>query len=195
MHADGYSSDVHPGGGPLGNNIQMVSRVGITRAPGGQCATLTFDSEHRLVALCAAMTGFRIHLIEPRSLRLLAEYKLPMRPSSYDAIIKRDKSYIMEDSSGAYFYLDEQDRVVMAASDQTVRRISHSQDDNGNWSFQVDDAWDLSNDVPHDCTTLTNWEPEGECDPVTAVMPDHRAYLVGYPTRSPRHPESRQRRG
>ena len=23
MHADGYSSDVHPGGGPLGNNVQM----------------------------------------------------------------------------------------------------------------------------------------------------------------------------
>ena len=70
MHSDGYSSDVHPGGGPLGNNIQMNSRVGITTAPGGQCATLTFDSKHRLVALCAAMTGFRLHLIEPRSLRL-----------------------------------------------------------------------------------------------------------------------------
>ena len=182
MHADGYSSDVHPGGGPLGNNIQMISRVGITRAPGGQCATLTFDSEQRLVALCAAMTGFRLHLIEPRSLRLLAEYKLPMRPSSYDAIIQRDKSYIMEDSSGAYFYLDEQDRVVMAASDQTVRRISHSEDANGNWSFQTDDIWDLSDDVPHDCTTPTNWEPEGECDPITAVMPDHGG-LIWWVTR------------
>ena len=32
MHSDGYSSDVHPGHGPLGNNVQMVSRVGITTA-------------------------------------------------------------------------------------------------------------------------------------------------------------------
>ena len=182
MHADGYSSDVHPGGGPLGNNIQMISRVGITTAPGGQCATLTFDSEHRLVALCAAMTGFRIHLIEPRSLRLLAEYKLPIRPSSYDAIIKRDQSYIMEDSSGAYFYLDQLDRVVMAASDQTIRRISHSQDTNGNWSFTTEDLWDLSKTVPHDCTTPTNWQPEGECDPITAVMPDHNG-LIWWVTR------------
>ena len=182
MHSDGYSSDVHPGGGPLGNNIQMISRVGITTAPGGQCATLTFDSKHRLVALCAAMTGFRLHLIEPRSLRLLAEYKLPIRPSSYDAIIKRDKSYIMEDSSGAYFYLDDQDRVVMAASDQTIRRIGHRQDASGTWSFETQDLWDLSDEVPHDCTTPTNWEPDGECDPITAVMPDHDG-LIWWVTR------------
>jgi hypothetical protein len=182
MHSDGYSSDVHPTDGPLGNNIQMISRVGITTVPGGQCATLTFDSEHRLVALCAGMTGFRIHLIEHRTLRLLAEYKLPTRPSSYDALIHRDKSYIMEDSSGAYFYLDNEDRVVMAASDQTIRRIGHSQDANGNWSFQTEDLWDLSGDVPHDCTTPTNWEPEGECDPITAVMPDHGG-LIWWVTR------------
>lgn len=182
MHSDGYSSDVHPGGSPLGNNIQMISRVGITGAPGGQCATLTFDSQHHLVALCAAMTGFRIHLIEPRTLRLLAEYKLPIRPSSWDAMIHRDKSYIMEDSSGAYFYLDDQDRVVMAASDQTIRRIGHSQDAAGNWSFETEDQWDLSDEVPHDCTTPTNWEPEGECDPITAVMPDHDG-LIWWVTR------------
>ena len=182
MHADGYSSDVHPGGGPLGRNIRMNSRVGITGAPGGQCATLTFDSEHRLVALCAAMTGFRLHLIEPRSLRLLAEYKLPIRPSTYDSLIHRDKSYIMQDSSGAYFYLDNEDRVVMAASDQSIRRISHQQDSSGNWFFTTEDSWDLSAEVPHDCTTPFNWEPDGECDPITAVMPDHSG-LIWWVTR------------
>ena len=182
MHADGYSSDVHPGGGPLGNNVQVRSRVGITGAPGGQCATLTFDAQHRLVALCAAMTGFRLHLIEPRSLRLLAEYKLPIRPSTYDALIHRDKSYIMEDSSSAYFYLDDLDRVVMAASDQTIRRISHQQDGDGNWAFVLQDSWDLSDQVPHDCTTPINWSPEGECDPITAVMPDYSG-LIWWVTR------------
>jgi hypothetical protein len=182
MHSDGYSSDVHPGPGPLGRKIQMTNRVGITTAPGGQCATLTYNKDHNLVVLCAGMTGFRIHLIEHRTLRLLAEYKLPIRPSSYDAIIHRDKSYIMEDSSGAYFYLDNHDRVVMAASDQTVRRISHGQDSRGNWSFQLEDEWDLSKDVPHECTTPFNWSPEGECDPITAVMPDHDG-LIWWVTR------------
>jgi len=176
MHSDAYSSDVHPGGGPLGNNVQMNSRVGST-APGGQCATLTFDKNDRLVALCAGMTGFRIHLLEPRTLELLAEYKLPMRPSSYEALIERDKSKIMEDSSGAYFYLDNEDRVVMAASDQTIRRFGHRQNSSGNWEFYTTDSWDLSAEVPHDCVTPTNWSPEGECDPITAVMPDHDGYI------------------
>ena len=176
MHSDGYSSDVHPGGGPLGRDIVMNSRVGST-APGGQCATLTFDRDDRLVALCAGMTGFRIHLLAPRSLELLAEYKLPMRPSSYEALLTRDKSKIMEDSSGAYFYLDDEDRVVMAASDQTIRRIGHRQDEAGDWEFYTADIWDLSAEVPHDCITPTNWSPEGECDPITAVMPDHEGYI------------------
>ncbi len=176
MHSDGYNSDVHPAGGPLGRNPQLNTRVG-SSLPGGQCATLTFDSEQRLVALCAAISGFRIHLLAPRSLELLAEYKLPIRPSSYDALIHRDKSKIMEDSSGAYFYLDNHDRVVMAASDQTIRRFGHRQSDDGHWEFYEDNRWDLSPQVPHDCTTLTNWNPAGECDPITAVMPDHLGYI------------------
>jgi hypothetical protein len=176
MHSDSYSSDVHPGGGPLGRKIAMNSRVGST-APGGQCATLTFDRDDRLVALCAGMTGFRIHLLQPRTLELLAEYKLPIRPSSYDALISRDKSKIMEDSSGAYFYLDNEDRLVMAASDQTIRRVGHRQTGSGEWEFYTTDTWDLSTEVPHDCVTPTNWSPAGECDPITAVMPDHHGYI------------------
>ena len=176
MHADGYSSDVHPGGGPLGGPVNIQTRKGST-LPGGQCATLTFDEQGKLVALCAALTGFRIHLLEPRTLNLLAEYDLPTRPSSYEALLEQDKSKIMEDSSGAYFYLDNEDRLVMAASDQTIRRVGHRQNSSGDWEFHITDSWDLSNDVPHDCVTPTNWSPAGECDPITAVMPDHEGYI------------------
>lgn len=171
MHADAKSSDVHPGVAPLGINPRVLSRRG-TKMPGGQCATLTFDSDGKLVALCAAMTGFRIYLMEPRTLDLLALIKLPMRPSTWEALFARDKQKIMDDSSGAYFYLDNEDRVVMADSSQTVRRIGHRQDASGNWEFYDDGAWDLSDTVPHDCVSPTNRSPEGECDPITGVMPD-----------------------
>lgn len=184
MHADSYSSDAHPGGGPLGINIQKQSRIG-TREPGGQCATLTFDSGGRLVALCAGMSGFRIHLLTPRKLELLAEYKLPTRPSTYEAIIHRDKSKIMEDSSGAYFYLDDQDRVVMADSAQVIQRIAHQQNKEGGWEFYNDGRWDLSEIVPHDCLSPTNPFPKGECDPITAVMPDYKG-LIWWVTRNGR---------
>src|SRR5438045_6618672 len=36
MHADGYSSDSHPGPGPLGRDMQTSSRDG-SRKPGGMC--------------------------------------------------------------------------------------------------------------------------------------------------------------
>jgi hypothetical protein len=170
MHADAWSSDVHPGTAPLGINPTVVTRRG-TKMPGGQCATLTFDRDGRLVALCAAATGFRIYLMEPRTLNLLALIKLPMRPSTWEAIFARDKQKIMDDSSGAYFYLDNEDRVVMADSNQIVRRIGHRQDNSGDWEFYDDGAWDLSNAVPHDCVSPTNRSPRGECDPITGVMP------------------------
>lgn len=176
MHADAYNSDVHPYPAPLGNNPEIKTRKG-TAKPGGQCATLTFNSEGNLVALCAAVTGFQLHLIEPKNLTLLADYELPMRPSTIAAAVNFDKSKIMDDSSGAYFYLDENDNVVMADSEQVIRRIGYKQDAKGQWQFYDIDRWDLSETVPHDCTTWTNWEPKGECDPITAVMPDHQGLI------------------
>ncbi len=175
MHADSHNSDVHATG-PLGISPQVRTRRG-SMLYGGQCATLTFDSENHLLMLCAGFTGFRIHLLEPRSLRLLAEYQLPIRPSMYDALFKLDFSYIMEDSSGAYFYLDHHDRVVMAASDQTIRRIAHKQTHAGDWVFYVDGQWDLSGHVPHDCTSPANPRPSGECDPITALLPDYQGLI------------------
>ena len=171
MHADAKSSDVHPGVAPLGINPTVITRRG-SKMPGGQCATLTFARDGKLVSLCASLTGFRIYLMEPRTLELLALIKLPIRPSSWEAIFERDKQKIMDDSSGAYFYLDHEDRVVMADSTQTVRRIAHRRDGDGNWEFYDDGAWDLSHVVPHDCVSPTNRSPDGECDPITGVMPD-----------------------
>jgi hypothetical protein len=40
----------------------------------------------------------------------------------------------------------------------------------------------LSDIVPHDCVSPTNRSPEGECDPITAVMPDFDG-LIGWVTR------------
>lgn len=176
MHADSYSSDVHPGMGPLGKHPQVQSRQG-TKAPGGQCATLTFNRDGRLVALCAAITGFQIHLIDPENLELLAYYKLPIRPSSYEALLHWDKSKIMEDSSGAYFYLDQDDYIIMADSAQTVQRIGHRQKPDGSWEFFQVSAWDLSEHIPFDCLKPSNPFPQGECDPITAVMPDYNGLL------------------
>jgi len=176
MHGDGYDSDVHDFPAPLGKDPQVLTRIG-TRHLGGQCATATFDRANRMISLCASMLGFNLHLIEPGSLELLAAFKLPMRPSTFEALITRDPSKAMTDSSGAYFYLDNEDRVVIADSRQHIRRIAHRQTSRGTWEFVEENNWDLSGVVPHDCVRPTNWSPKGECDPITGVMPDYEGRI------------------
>lgn len=185
MHADGYSSDVHPGPGPLGRHPRVITRTG-SRLPGGMCATVTFDRAGRIVALCADIKGFRLQLLDPATLSLLAGYELPARPSTFHAIVTLDPDKIMSDTSGgAYFYLDDKDRAVLADSRQRIVRIGHRERTPGRWEFQLADSWDLRGHVPHDCVTPTNWFPQGECDAITAVMPDYRG-LIWWTTRHAR---------
>jgi hypothetical protein len=172
MHSDGYNSDVHPKG-PLGIEPVVVTRDQSKTLPGGMCATTTFNREGKLISLCANMAGFSLNLFEPRTLEQLAYFQLPQRPSSFEALVKRDPSIVMEDTSGgAYYFLDEQYRVVLADSNQHLRRIAHRKTASGDYEFYEDGSWDLSAHVPTDCMSKSNWFPgDGGCDPIVAVMP------------------------
>ncbi|QIB42142.1 hypothetical protein [Streptomyces aureoverticillatus] len=171
MHADAAGSGTYPWNGPLGNKPQVTSEK--MAALGGECATVTFDRDGRIVTVCGTFTGFLVKLLDPRTLRTLAEYKLPQRPSTVEAITRLDFSKIFKDTSGgAYSYLDDKDRLVLADSRQHVVRLAHEQAADGTWRFVVEDDWDLTGQVPHDCVSWTNLYPSGECDPVTSVMPD-----------------------
>jgi len=171
MHADGHASDVHPGPGPLGREPRVRSRDG-SRRPGGACPIHAVTRGGQVVALCASLLGFELQLLAPRTLELLARHALPGRPSTLAALLTLDPDKIMSDSSGAYFYLDEQDRVVIADARHNVRRIAPREVAAGRWELVESDRWDLSPAVPHDCISLSNLRPEGECDPVTGVLPD-----------------------
>lgn len=158
MHADAAGSGTHPYAGPLGRNPEVTSEK---IAPiGGECATATFDAAGRLITVCGTFTGFLLKLLDPRTLDTLAEYKLPQRSSTVEAITRLDFARIFKDTSGgAYFYLDDRDRVVLADSRQHVLRIAHRQDAAGRWEFTVEDDWDLTGHVPHDCVSWTNLFP------------------------------------
>ena len=172
MHSDGYSSGTYPWAGPLGIRPVVQTRDG-SRLPGGMCAIHTFTRQGHLLVLCGNLLRFDLRLLEAQSLRQLASFSLPGRPSTFHALITLDPDKIMSDSSGAYFYLDDQDRVVIADSRQRIRRIGHREVAPGQWQFEELDSWDLSAHVPHDCVGPTNWKPSGECDPITGVMPDN----------------------
>ncbi|MET7361146.1 hypothetical protein ABZS76_22240 [Streptomyces sp. NPDC005562] len=171
MHADAAGSGTYPWNGPLGQRPAVDSEK--MAALGGECATVTFDRAGRIVTVCGTFTGFLVKLLDPTTLDTLAEYKLPQRPSTIEAITRLDFSRIFKDTSGgAYSYLDNEDRLVLADSRQHIVRLAHEQTEDGSWRFVVDKEWDLTAHVPHDCVSWTNLYPSGTCDPVTSVMPD-----------------------
>lgn len=172
MHADGYQSDTHPNAGPDGAALEVRSRQSGNGLP-RECSTFVFRSDGKLIAMCGGLTGFRMVLLDPESLSALASFDLPMRPSTFQAIIKRDMGIIMGDSSGgAYLFLDNRDRLVYADSQQVIRRLEVKKD-NRAWKFIVESEWDMKRFVPHDCPNWNNGFPSGECDMITTVLPDH----------------------
>jgi hypothetical protein len=172
MHGDGGQSDTHLAAGPFRGGLQVRSR----RAGNGmprQCSTFVYRSDGKPIVMCGGLSGFRMVLLDPDTLAALATFDLPMRPSSFEAAVKRDMAIMMNDSSGgAYLFLDNQDRLVFANSDWVVQRLAAKRV-SGQWAFAIDGEWDLKPHVPHDCLNWNNWFPSGECDKVTTVMPDH----------------------
>lgn len=170
IHSDAWQSDVHVSPGPLGADLEVRSRRSgnwLRR----QCSTFLLRSDGKLVAMCGGLTGFRIVLIDPETLAMLASYDLPSRPSSFQAAIQLDMGIMFSDSSGgAYLFLDDKDRVIFADSRYRVQRLAARRDGDG-WRFTLEKSWNLKAHVPHDCQNYDNWFADGPCDMVTTVMP------------------------
>lgn len=178
LHGNAYNSDVHVTAGPRGDAALQVKSRSVSPFPGGLCPTITFAKSGLIVAMCASFLGFEIDLFEPHTLNLLATYKLPTRPSTFQAAAKLNLDIIFLDTSGgSYFYLDDQDRAVLADAEQRIQRIAHRQRPDGAWEFYASDSWDLTAPAPHDCLSFDNWFPTGECDPITSVMPDYEGRI------------------
>jgi hypothetical protein len=171
MHADSYASDTHPWAGPTHADAK------VTFSGKGPCAGMAVTREKLLLLQCGGAQNFTLRLVDPVTLKDLTTYKLPPRPSTMQAAEHADLDKVYSDSSGAYFYLDNVDRAVVADAAQHIQRIAHVQAQDGTWSFRQVDDWDLSRYLPHDCTTYTNPLPQGSCDPVTGVLPDWHGRL------------------
>ncbi|ROO83545.1 hypothetical protein EDD29_1048 [Actinocorallia herbida] len=172
MHADSWASDTYPFLGPLGRNPKVVSTAKAGGLP-ALCSTVNYAARtHLIVAQCTNVGTFTLRLIDPKTLKDLATFKLPARPSTVTAVTGLDVDAVLTDTSGgAYYYLDDKDRAVLADSNFHVRRFAHVRDGEG-WKFKVTDDWNLKKYVPHSCPTWSEPEPKGVCDPVTSVQPD-----------------------
>lgn len=113
LHDDAYQSDAGPTPGPLGRSPGVVSTLFVQ-----ECASVTFDRQGRLLTVCVGVTDVTLRLLDPDTLDVLAEYALPPRqPSS---------TPFTSFGGGGYFYLDQQDRVVVPTSDGMIDVIAET---------------------------------------------------------------------
>src|SRR5581483_11472309 len=109
VHDDAWMSDTYWIDGPLGRAPKTLSTA-ISRV----CVSVTFDRKRRLVATCSSITGAHLFMFDSVTLDALAELALPCRPPPPG----QDPS--TNSSGGAYFYLDDKDRAVVATASRHI---------------------------------------------------------------------------
>ncbi|HEY5144480.1 MAG TPA: hypothetical protein VII98_13365 [Solirubrobacteraceae bacterium] len=120
VHNDAWQSDDYTElSGPLGLRPHVFS-AGFGRT----CITLTFDRRGRLIGSCTNLgDGPALYLLDPVTLDTLAFLQLPFVPPPAGT------NPALNTTGGAYFYLDDRDRVVVASSDRRILVIG--EDDSG----------------------------------------------------------------
>lgn len=166
-HHDSYMSDIYERPGPLGRSPRVRSawlatlegdpRFYPPSDPVAIPVIVAFDREGYIVAgvikiRSAEGSAFvQLTLIHPETLATLAKFDLPA-----ERVLSKGFR-----PAGAYFYLDEQDRVVVGTKDNELWRVSHARDASGKWSFSHD---------PEDTFSLASAIVQG--DKLEAVVPD-----------------------
>jgi hypothetical protein len=111
LHDDAYQTDAYRTLGPLGRDVLKQD----TFQPNlGECASITFDRQGRLVAVCVSLAGPTLAMFDPATLDVLATYALPPRdPGTLGSVFT---SF----GGGGYFYLDNQDRAVIPTTSHHI---------------------------------------------------------------------------
>ena len=168
MHGNSYNTGTYDYSGPLGINPEVKSRS--MNVFGGLVATLTFDSKGRIMCISGNVVGFRLLLIDAETLEILAETRLPQRPSTIEAIKTLNFSAISSDTSGgAYFHLLDGDRPIIGNSENKIQ------------IFKVDESGKKPRWIIEQEYDINDSLPEGSY--ITDAFPDYdgRIWFVTRP--------------
>ena len=146
IHNDAYQTDAYQRMGPLGRDMTVTSTFHVA-----ECASVTFDSEGRIVTVCVGVEGPRLVIMDPVTLETLAFHPLPPRSGAGTGT-----GIFTDFSGGGYFYLDHEDRVVLPTNNRQIWVLAY----NGT-SFQVVEVHDLSTTLPvgeNIVSVLPDWD-------------------------------------
>jgi hypothetical protein len=115
VHNDAWASDDYTArSGPLGRHLTTFST-----AIGRDCITLAFNHQGQIIGTCTDLNhGPGLYLLDPTTLDTLAFLQLPFVPPPAGT------NPATNTTGGAYFYLDNHDRVVVAASNRRILVIA-----------------------------------------------------------------------
>ena len=131
IHDDAYMTDTYEQSGPLGRAMEAKSTF-----LASDCASVTFDSEDRIVSICVGLEGPKLVLLDPDTLELLATMVLPPRqPSSTNPFT--------DFSGGGYFYLDHRDRAVVPTTNRHLYVVAET----AGPGFRLERDYDLTSVV------------------------------------------------
>ncbi|MEA2313851.1 MAG: hypothetical protein QOI03_543 [Solirubrobacteraceae bacterium] len=131
LHDDAYMTNTYLWSGPLGQSMQTLSTF-----QGAECASLTFDSAGRIVAICIGLEGPRLVMFDAKTLDLLAVMALPPRSVGTN-------NPFTDFSGGGYFYLDESDRAVIPTANGQIWIVGETNGTTGP-GFSLVRAYDVS---------------------------------------------------
>jgi Two component regulator propeller len=152
IHDDEWQTDAYNRRGPLGRRMAVRSSF-----QGGDCASITFDSHGRIVAICVQPHGPKLVMLAPRSLDTLAEMPLPPRSGGGGGSVFSDFS------GGGYFYLARRDRAVIPTNSHQIWVVGETSTPQGP-GFELVRTYDLTGALDPD---------EG----IISVLPDSRGRL------------------
>lgn len=162
MHGNSYNTGCYNNMGPLGVNPVVKSRS--LNVFGGLVATCMFDSQGRIMCISGNVVGFRLLLLDPDTLEILAETRLPQRPSTIEAIKRFDFASISSDTSGgAYCHLYEGDKPIIGNSENVIQ-IYYVDESTGTPVWKVEKEYNIS-----------SYLPEGSY--ITDAMPDYKGNI------------------
>jgi hypothetical protein len=162
IHDDAYQTDTYRGDGPLGLDVATDSAL-FAR----ECASITFDSQGRLVTICVGLDRPVLALLDPDTREPLATFALPPRTVG-------GGNPFTDFSGGGYFYLDQRDRAVAPTTTRHVLVVAET-DGPG---FELRHDYDLTGAV-------------ADGDKIISALPDWRGRIwfastngvVGYVSR------------
>ncbi|HEY7629771.1 MAG TPA: hypothetical protein VH817_03675 [Thermoleophilaceae bacterium] len=152
IHDDTWMTDTYNRRGPVAG--QLTTQMGAL--PPSLCGSLTFDRRGRILSVCPSSVAPPVlRLIDPTTLKALAEYVMPSGPPAPGTPAYQDYT------GGGYFFLDQHDRVWSATQTKHLLVLAVAA---GGKSFNRVADYDLTSVVTGD-------------ERITSALPDFKGRI------------------